>query len=348
MKTTKTKMEWGNPRAFTLVELLVVIAIIGILIALLLPAVQAAREAARRMQCSNNLKQIGLGFHNYHDAYKMLPYGGLAGTAWEPEFTGHNWRYALLPFMELTNVYSEVVYNQSSFEHGQWGKPVPFNIVYDNLILNTYRCPSNGSDALLKSSTTPLGTLWTQGRDYAFMTHDYIGVMGSHPDPVGRTDRSRPYYLGGNVSNSGLLCPNEVRTLASAVDGTSNTLIVVEQSGRYQGRDVRNTYGGGWVGSLGTVPGITWIIDGGIVIYPTGMITLAWAINAQSVPDIDISNYPNDWGPTLVPSSIASSSHTGGIKALRTDGSVDFYSSTLALNVLLALGCRDDGQAVSP
>jgi len=341
-------MGGGGSRAFTLVELLVVIAIIGILIALLLPAVQAAREAARRMHCSNNLKQIGLGFHNYHDAYKHLPYGGLAGTAWEPEFTGHNWRYALLPFMELTSVYSEVHYNQSSFEHGQWGKPVPFNLVYDQLIVSTYRCPSSGNDALLRSSTTPLGTLWDASRDYSFMTHDYIGVMGAHPDPAGRTEKSRPYYLGGNVSNSGLLCPNEIRTLASAIDGTSNTLIVVEHSGRYQGRDVRNSYGGGWVGSFGTVSGTTWVIGGGIVIYPVGMITLAWPINAQAVPDIDLTNYPNEWGPTLVPSSIANSSHTGGINAARADGSVDFYSSSLALNVLLALGCRDDGQSVSP
>ena len=102
------------------------------------------------------------------------------------------------------------------------------------------------------------------------------------------------------------------------------------------------------MGCSSTVQGQTWIINGGIVIYPVGMITLAWAINAQSVPDIDLSNYPNDWGPTLVPSSVANSSHTAGINAARADGSVDFYSDTLAIPALLALGCRDDGQAVSP
>jgi type II secretory pathway pseudopilin PulG len=330
------------------VELLVVIAIIGILIALLLPAVQAAREAARRMQCTNNLKQMGLAFHNYHDATKSLPFGGVEGTFWELEFTGCNWRYALLPYMELTSVYSEARYNQSSFESGQWGTPVPFNEIYHNFVATMYRCPSSGNEAFLRGASTPLGATYSATRDRAFMTHDYVGVMGAAPDPLSRTDRCRPYYLGGQVSNSGLLCPNECRTLASATDGTSNTLIVVEQSGRYQGRDVRNTYGGGWVGSKGTVPGTTWVIDGGIVIYPIGMITLAWAINSQSVPDIDVSNYPNDWGPTLVPSSVANSSHTSGINAARTDGSVDFYSNSLAINVLLALGCRDDGQAVSP
>ncbi len=92
-------------RGFTLIELLVVIAIIAILIALLLPAVQQAREAARRTQCKNNLKQIGLAFHNYHDVYNTFPVGsrewvGTGGTSW-----GQSWWLSMLPYMEQSNIY---------------------------------------------------------------------------------------------------------------------------------------------------------------------------------------------------------------------------------------------------
>ena len=93
-------------RGFTLVELLVVIAIIGVLVALLLPAVQAAREAARRMQCSNHLKQIGLGLQNYHDTFQSLPYGARAryvntsGTTPQNQNWGPSWYVGMLPFCE--------------------------------------------------------------------------------------------------------------------------------------------------------------------------------------------------------------------------------------------------------
>src|SRR5688572_7932810 len=98
-------------KGFTLVELLVVIAIIGILVALLLPAVQAAREAARRMQCSNNLKQVGIALHNYHDTYKNLPLGRW-GSATFPNKT-YGTHTLILNFIEQTNIYNSIDFTKA-------------------------------------------------------------------------------------------------------------------------------------------------------------------------------------------------------------------------------------------
>ncbi|HBO43186.1 MAG TPA: prepilin-type cleavage/methylation domain-containing protein, partial [Planctomycetaceae bacterium] len=126
---------------FTLVELLVVIAIIGILIALLLPAVQAAREAARRISCSNNMKQIGLGLHLYHDAFRQLPAGwmGFNRATGEPHWFGEPgwaWSAAILPYMEQHAV-------QETLLHFELPITDPANATARVLPIATFRCPSD-------------------------------------------------------------------------------------------------------------------------------------------------------------------------------------------------------------
>jgi prepilin-type N-terminal cleavage/methylation domain-containing protein len=128
-------------RAFTLIELLVVIAVIGILVALLLPAVQAAREAARRSSCTNNLKQVALAFHHYHDAFKSFPYGGDTGptmpnSADPLAFHNYGWAYHILPFMEQTNAYVEGTND--------------FNKLRQTVI-EAYHCPSRRRPQLYKN-----------------------------------------------------------------------------------------------------------------------------------------------------------------------------------------------------
>src|SRR5947209_12938172 len=118
-------------RAFTLVELLVVIAIIGVLVALLLPAVQAAREAARRMRCQNNLKQIGIACHNFHDAMGELP------RAFSPT-TGLSWQVNILPYIELGNLYNNFDTTTNNFVHTAPMRNDPNGLV----IVPTYQCPS--------------------------------------------------------------------------------------------------------------------------------------------------------------------------------------------------------------
>jgi len=147
-------------RAFTLVELLVVIAIIGILIALLLPAVQAAREAARRSQCTNNLKQYGLGFHNYHDTMKALP---MAAT----NSPRHTFQVALWPYMEQSALYSAYDQRQpfyvspntiTSTLNGPVGKSIAYYFYCAELILR-----KSASLAKLLPSNTE-GLAWTPNR----------------------------------------------------------------------------------------------------------------------------------------------------------------------------------------
>lgn len=124
-------------RGFTLIELLVVIAIIAILIALLLPAVQQAREAARRTQCKNNLKQLGLAMHNYHDTYKMFPYG-----LWDDDSYG--WGTFLLPYLDQANVYSEIDFDYHKGEALPGGLAADFEIGgVGEVSLAAYICPTS-------------------------------------------------------------------------------------------------------------------------------------------------------------------------------------------------------------
>src|SRR5687768_6007213 len=126
----------SRQRGFTLVELLVVIAIIGVLVALLLPAVQAAREAARRTQCSNNLKQIGLAMHNYHDTHKQFPPAYVADSNGTPM---HSWRVLILPYIEANHIYDR--YDQTQ----PWDSATNRQLLSE--MPQTYRCLSSGPEA---------------------------------------------------------------------------------------------------------------------------------------------------------------------------------------------------------
>jgi len=205
-------------RGFTLVELLVVIAIIGILIALLLPAVQAAREAARRMSCTNNLKQIGLGLHMYHDTYNRLPAGwvGYDPSTGQPHWfgvPGWAWSARILPYMEQTAVYKNLIHLDLPITD-------PANDAARVEPIVTYRCPTDTGD-----KTFDLAGGGPSVASVSFpvklATGNYIGVFGAVD-----------FHLVCSTTaceGDGTFFLNRGVRFADIVDGLSNTLIVGER-----------------------------------------------------------------------------------------------------------------------
>ena len=258
-------------RAFTLVELLVVIAIIGMLIALLLPAVQAAREAARRMSCSSNMKQLGLAMHNHQDVNRTLPMGAggeggevavTGGNAWALYLKG-NWRISVMPFIEQTAVFQQIREGrQYSDRTGANGKTVDgdtHNRVLYNLLIPATACPSSADGPFGTQFGTygPLaeGASRHQCIDYQVIAGaiDIQSVGGdvtrdsSAKDPRGRgvfpgksdTEKWNAGIHCARVAfnalhaNNGMFAVNEALSLADAEDGTSNTIFVAEISKSY-------------------------------------------------------------------------------------------------------------------
>ena len=188
---------------FTLVELLVVIAIIGILIALLLPAVQAAREAARRMQCSNNLKQMGLAIHNYASTHSAFPPGS-------PGQYQHGLFTHMLPFMERNSVFEMIHLDKLTTSVENWEPR--FEIIPE------YFCPSY-TFARTYGSKTPYTNTYAYG---ALVT--YQGVGGA----LGLPGASPTYSQYGDMPNNGVFCWGKTRKLRDISDGLSNTLAIGE------------------------------------------------------------------------------------------------------------------------
>jgi prepilin-type N-terminal cleavage/methylation domain-containing protein/prepilin-type processing-associated H-X9-DG protein len=253
-------------RGFTLVELLVVIAIIGVLVALLLPAVQAAREAARRMQCGNNVKQLSLGLQNYHDTFLYLPYG--ARTRHPVNSTtatyGSSWLVATLPFCEQRPLFDRIISleiaNNQHYAQGTTAPQGPRGAAH-NAKIKYMLCPSSPLPETETSSSVVL------------VVPSYAGIMGAvnltgqnpaanNVTETRQTTNSTP--AGGGPPNSlitggGMLPINESLTFAACTDGTANCIIVGECSDwYYQGgtagpKTRRNASLGSMINAAGTV-----------------------------------------------------------------------------------------------
>jgi prepilin-type N-terminal cleavage/methylation domain-containing protein len=217
-------------RGFTLIELLVVISIIGVLIGLLLPAVQKVREAANRLQCENNLHQIGLALHNYHDNFNRFPPGYIDGNK-NPASTpdndvgpGWGWASLLLPYLEQGNVYNQIDFKQ--------GVGIGNNAVVSQMPLTIFQCPSDPYQQNFpvydSSFTNPI----------AIVAHgNYVGCNGW----VEVFNNAGGGYTGGvgndglpglaGRAGDGLFYRNSRNRMADITDGSSNTIVVGERSG---------------------------------------------------------------------------------------------------------------------
>jgi len=210
-------------KAFTLVELLVVIAIIGVLVALLLPAIQTAREAARRASCSNNLRQVGLALQNYHDTFKTFPPSGFYGrpnsSGGNPQLAYHHtWVTAILPFLEQKPLYDAINFNLPAYN-----QTIPINGVntpLQSVEVPTLRCPS---DAGYKNGE--------QSQTWGFSVTNYAGSEGFHWWPTaGLNPAWGPPWTVLPVYGdyAGLFAPTRTNGLRDVTDGTSNTVAVAE------------------------------------------------------------------------------------------------------------------------
>lgn len=279
-------------RAFTLVELLVVIAIIGILIALLLPAVQAAREAARRSQCTNNLKQFGLGLHNYHDTFGTLPVGAFNGGGGNESW---GWGAYILPYIEQKNLYQRLNVSKRRLRD--------YNSTLLKLCrspLESFMCPSDDSQVINKKRHFD-GNGWP--KKYVAKS-SYVAVCGT--GDFGRTNNNGVMYLGVRYTGK-FPAPERAwkqTRFADITDGTAFTFLVGE-------RDYRRCKGGAWVGNRN--PG-----GNGNVGTPYTLGRASVRLNHPKVGNRCEEGF--------------SSQHPAGANFLFADGSVHFIADAIHFN----------------
>lgn len=337
----------GN-KGFTLVELLVVIAIIGILIALLLPAVQAAREAARRMQCTNHVKQIVLAMHNYHDTNGKLPPGWIywESTASAPRIEAGGsrpwwgWGVFILPFTEQTALYNGLNPQERTLQTLCRGNVVTGTTdtltaedrAYVQTYLSSFRCPSDDGNKL-NDDTTNFGhtdkTVFLSMANNPISKSNYAACMGeSNTDSGG---------VWGGGTNNGVFFTNSSMPMSGIEDGTSNVVFVGEVATSIS--DVRY-FAAVWlgVGNPGCMGNGSQGTDANEEQHDSGAYR---TVRRMKFDILFNSISPNNRNKTY------SSRHSGGGNFGLGDGSVHFLSETINTGVYDLLGRRASGESKS-
>ena len=321
--------------AFTLVELLVVIAIIGILVALLLPAVQAAREAARRTQCSNNLHQIGIAMHNYHDAHGSFPIGQfdwVSSWGWEgiyqgsgTSMMGHTYFVQLLPFIEQSQLWGKYrplmdIPSPSVLNHGgmrEWRKHVPAEL---KTVIPSFVCPTDFGPPRVEGGHP----------DLIGFTGNYIMCAGS------TTFGARTWQSDIFWRMNGIFYIYSSTRVGDILDGTSNTLLsgetIVHKTTPPNQFDCRGSY--------------YWGVWGG------ALYSSFWPPNTNTPDRLDEPRlcYHTPETPCINSGDMANytrSRHVGGVYVGMADGSARFVSDSIDRFVFQSLGSRSGEEVVS-
>ena len=330
-----------------------VIAIIAVLIALLLPAVQQAREAARRTQCKNNLKQYGLAFHNYHDAYSQFPNGITYIEGPNNPFFGNPqnsptddpniqvWTEALLPYLDQTNIYNQINFSQAILAPIDFS-PAGITAPYAPILGTNQNATFYAVQAFICPSTPRTDNL-VSNLDYGAIYNPALAGAGILIKG-GANDYSATSSVEGNgtvldslsgeTANRGVLSDEQTTGIKNITDGTSNTTMVMERAGAPQlyqrGKPVvgTNTFGGTWndpfIGA-NYLSGSTY--DGVTAGGAGGLCT----INCTNMRSVGFYAF-----------------HTGGATALLADGSVRFISENISYVTMARLVSMAGGQVVGP
>jgi prepilin-type N-terminal cleavage/methylation domain-containing protein len=308
-------------RGFTLIELLVVIAIIAVLVGLLLPAVQKVREAAARMSCTNNLKQLGLAIHNYHSAFSAFPTSVRpAGVTTLPRIS---WTIGTLPYIEQDNVRSRYDTNST------WGAAA--NLPLTSQPIKIFNCPSSPNPARLDGD--PQTGTWN-----IVAVTDYAAATGvaAYATTVNPTGQVQP----------GIMEKNRKVAVGDVTDGLSNTLLIVESAGRPQIYRLNKPYG--------TVPANK-VNGGGWARPASDLVFQTSTTDGSSFPGSCAANCTNGFDyPTYNSSPFGTegtsepySFHTGVVNALLGDGSVHSVSASVSVTVFASLVTRSGGEVVN-
>ncbi len=348
---------------FTLIELLVVIAIIGILVALLLPAVQQAREAARRSQCKNNLKQIGLALHNYHDTHGVFP----VTISWSRQ---NNWvgafssKVSMLPFLDRTPEYNRINFSQGPYDpgandlgFGSWGAD---NANALSIRLPVFNCPSQPNE--IQNGAANFTYAVNHGT-----SHHAPHNTGNQAVTWNGDHNGFATFVGGDGSygGGGDLPPrcDQVVKIGKISDGASNTAAFSEFILYKKGNtpDAWRTNTRTWAGGNNTSQvrqdclnkmnsdGSPQINGGDRVTmrgrsWSWGWMGYGGAYNHTMMPNEPACHsYSDDWAGGNLMS--AQSAHTGGVQVLMGDGAVKFVSDNVAQQIWWAAGTRADAEA---